>query len=127
MVSWWGLVRSFLTVDDDYRKVIQVRMDANLSDGEINTILRIAATLFGAVINYTQAGRATYLLTWENTPLTDPEYAALGAKILCDATAAGVGFQFIEHETGAFTFDIGPGFDVGKFGTVVGADTQGIC
>lgn len=121
-----GLIRSFLTADTDYRKMLKVRIQANISDGEVHTILQIAFDIYGVNIQYTQVGRAGYILEFVSVALSDPEFNALAARLICDATASGVNFQITQGEDPVFRFDTGPGFDVGKLAAVVGSSTDGV-
>jgi hypothetical protein len=121
-----NLLRGFLTDDDDYRRILGARVKADLSNGEVETILAIAVEIFnGTVLSflYRQHGRASYTLEWRKAaPGTDLELAELGSEILGDATASGVAYQFTEgDEPDALTLGVGPALGTGILGRLIGS------
>lgn len=121
-------LRSFLADDDDYRKILEARAKADLSNHEVETILGIAADLFGVTITYVQTGGASYLLYWVvASPGTDVEFAQLAGRILGDATGAGISYTFIEgDDPDALVLGVGPALGTGILGRVVGHSGPGI-
>jgi hypothetical protein len=102
--------------DDDYRAVIRVQIAAYNSDSGVDQIMWIVSQIVGVLVEYRKYPPAAYRLAYEtDDPLSD-ELTAEAAKLMGISTSAGVGFQLVEGTTddsGAFRFDIGPGFDVG--------------
>jgi hypothetical protein len=123
----WGLVvgerRDGLS-DDEYRAFIEARILSNLSNGEIDRLTQILATLGRA------SGDAPTVLyfplypagMWFNYATDRPATADMAARIVTQMTEvapAGVGVDFIvETPIIAFQFDgpAGTGFDEGEFG-----------
>lgn len=111
--------------DDDYRVLILTKIGADNSSGTPNAILDFISVLaFGAVVQYLQVPPACYQLTItppvSASPLTAEQKAEIVAALF-DLTPAGVCFFAIEAPpVDPFTFDTGPGFDVGALAGSIG-------
>jgi len=102
--------------DTDYRRLISVRIAANLASGTIESIISVIAELAGAPVKSSPVYPAAYQLqVFTTSPLTAAQINDI-ADALADLTAAGVGYQVTEVASlTPFTFDVGPGFDAGEF------------
>lgn len=107
--------------DENYRRYIRVRIQANRSNGQADVILDVVSFLVGGqVVDFIPAYPAAYVLQYE-TLGTDPDLVALMSEILEQTTAAGVAYTVVEGLTDeAKRFDVaGRGFDDGKFGDII--------
>ena len=122
-----GLLRSFMD-DDQYRLALSVRMIANYSKTEVETILLIASTFFQVSVKYRQHGRAGYTLEWfVPSPGTDIEFSQLGGKILADATGAAINYHFVEaDDPDGLVLGVGPALGTGILGRGVASSYPGI-
>lgn len=105
--------------DADYRNVLNVKAAAVQSDGEAPKTIWVASTLLGVAVQYRWMGRAAYHLEWEIATGSTGDWLARIISILDILPPAGVDYTAVEGDStgaGAFRFDIGPGFDVGKLG-----------
>lgn len=86
-----------------YRKVLQARALANVSQGRASDIISVLEVLVGpGEYILTEAGNATLLLTV--LIAVDAEQLAALVQVLPDVRAAGVGFQVLFSETPEDTF-----------------------
>jgi len=102
--------------DDEYRAIIQVWIAARDSDGGIDQIIWLVNQMVGISVEYRPYPPASYRITYETGSPITAQTALDVARALEIASPAGVGYQLVEGTTddsGAFRFDIGPGFDVG--------------
>ena len=104
--------------DDDYTRYIRARIATDRSNGLINELLNITSLILNdpaATLTLTQEGVATARLTIGGIAITD----ALGDIVSSFVqTAASAGVRILVEwlplgPAGTFTFDTGPGFDVG--------------
>ena len=111
--------------DADYRKFIGARILVNLSSGtpdELLAILTIIAAPLsaGTVVEYSQVG---YGPAYRMTVIRDAAMAAdVAARVLSMMAAvnpAGVGATIVLITGTTFRFDTGPGFDQGRFGSLL--------
>lgn len=104
--------------DDDYRRALSTVMAAHQSDGTAKEIIYLASTLLGVAVKYQVYPLAHYRLEYEiGTPISS-DWETRVLQILEIARPAGVSYSLVEGSTagsGAFQFDSGPGFDVGRF------------
>jgi hypothetical protein len=112
--------------DDDYRRLIEVRIQANLARGRVTALLQIAATLVGAPVTYTPAGLgyvpfgvpdsehqgAAFRLDWEVDAISD-DMVRLLRRVISDIVPVGVAWEAVDARPGAFRFDTGDGFGTG--------------
>lgn len=112
--------------DDDFRRLIEVRIQANLARGRVTALLQIASTLVGAPVTYRQAGLgfnqfgipdsqnqgAAFRLSWEVDAISEDMVRIL-RRILSEIVPLGVGWEAVDARPGAFRFDVGDGFDNG--------------
>lgn len=124
----WGLLvgepRNWLT-DGEYRAFIGARIATNLSEGTVDNMTAILATLGRATLPvmyhplYPAAMQFSYVT---DAPVIDSTAARLQAQMI-EAAPAGVDIAFIvEAPTGYFGFDLDPdslGFDDGEFARVL--------
>jgi hypothetical protein len=104
--------------DDDYRKALSAVMAAHQSDGTAKEVIYLASTLIGVAVKYQVYPLAHYRLEYEiGTPIS-ADWETRVLQILEIARPAGVSYALVEGSTagdGAFQFDVGPGFDQGRF------------
>ena len=108
--------------DDTYRTAIYIRILVNGSGGEIDTLNTIIDLFFDGTISFLleevfPAGLFIRLLD----AIDDPIAAGIPqlANLIKAARGAGINTHIIYAPTGAFQYDAGPGYDVGKYGTSV--------
>lgn len=112
--------------DDDFRRLIRVRILANRAGGRADTITRVIAGVLGVVVRYhgtvygstlypTTAPQAEYRLTWDTDDTTSADLE-LQVRLLLDAISpAGVAWEAVEAKaTGAFRFSGGAGEGFGE-------------
>ena len=105
-------------VDADYRRFILARISTNSSDGrteDLITVAKLVLNTVGATIRVTPQGTATVVVAIGGVAIAFTvgsilatfmqSAAAAGIRILTEASASSPG--------NTFTFDVGPGFDVG--------------
>ena len=128
-----GEARGDLT-DDQYRRFIEARIQANLSEGLPDQLLAIWIIIAGpktsgTVATYTRMGIAAYMLSIvRDAALTTAEIERINA-FLDDISPAGVGYGLVVGDgtgDGPFTFDAGPGFDKGKVAQLIQQDPPGL-
>lgn len=110
--------------DADFRKVINARIAANQSEGgPTETIIYVVKTISEAdVVHVQQVGRAYFLLEYEVLSPLSQELRNAIVRLVGLAKSSGIGCDIIEAESGAaFTYDIGPGYDVGKYASLIGS------
>lgn len=102
--------------DATYRRFIQARILANISKGTRDDLLEIWQLVMGAdSVRYFDAWPAGFMLAaWRSEFLDD--VTRLRARLfMADIKPAGVAMNLIEGLTTAFTYDIGPGYDIGPY------------
>lgn len=114
--------RGELTDDDEYRRIIRVKLAALQSDGEVPKTLQIAADLILETIEYEQIGRAFYRLQWETATALSDDMRIRVARILDLLSPSGVGYEAVEGVTPVFRYDDGPGYDDGAYGNLLPTD-----
>jgi len=115
-----GVARDGRT-DDVYRALIKVTITAQRASGTVNAILDLVSELSGGgAVDYTPQYPAKFRLTiTPPAPLTAQQIADILAALEA-VVAAGVGYIVAEAAPDPFTYDIGPGYDVGKYATYIG-------
>jgi hypothetical protein len=106
--------------DDDYRKIIQVAIASNDSDGGAEQIIWIASQLVNADVMYTQEGTANFTLQYVSDDALSDELQAEAIDLIGRAVPAGVQWRINaggETNTGQFDVDR---FGAGRFGTRIG-------
>jgi hypothetical protein len=111
--------------DAELRRAINARATANRSKyGRAEDLIFITKILTDADrVKISQVGRAHMRIEYDiaSRPLAPHLVTAL-VRMIGLAAQHGVSWTIVEAETGAaFRFDVGPGFDVGKFGSIVGS------
>lgn len=108
--------------DETYRALIGARIWINVGNGTINDVIGAIRTVFGGSVEVelTEDYPANFVAVVNDPVPATPDPAVVGA-IALRAKAAGVGAILEYHSEGAFTYDIGPGYDVGLYGGTVTA------
>lgn len=102
--------------DADYEIGIRARIQLNVSEGTIEDIIGLVIALAGDAITVRiieDFPAAFEVIT--NDPI-DAATAILIAQFIDEGRGAAIKKIFTYGTTGAFTFDSGPGFDIGKLG-----------
>jgi hypothetical protein len=105
--------------DADYRKTINVRIQVNRGKGEVTRLISAMTRLLGNTVHYQWVAPAFYSMSFISAVPISGQWELFIQGIVLDLTPAGVGYELIEAPTGAFQFDSGPGFDVGKYARFV--------
>ncbi len=106
-------------LDDDYRRYLFARIATNNSEGSVEDVIKIAKLIIGsdaARIVVSQPGIATTIVRIADFPTSDA-LAAILIDMLRQAPESGVKLvlEWSTHDPeDVFTFDTGPGFDVGS-------------
>lgn len=112
-----------------YQEAIRIRILINKCSGTPEEIIAILLATFCNEQTITAdppviyqsmypAGFIVYLVNylagnWNEFPMRRYQ------NVLRDITGAGIGSQIWVHPAGAFRFDLGPGYDVGKYGGAI--------
>ena len=115
-------LRGELSDDDEYRRILRVKLAALQSDGEVPKTIQIAADLILETIEYQQIGRAFYRLQWETSTALSDDMRIRVARILDLLVPSGVGYEAVEGVTPVFRYDTGPGYDDGAYGSLLPSD-----
>lgn len=91
--------------DYDYRRFLSARLLVLRSNGRIDELITIAATLAAGDAHYTTAYPAGFQLAIEVTAPLDAEVAARLVRALRAAKPGGVGLGVVERRAGFFRFD----------------------
>ena len=102
--------------DDDYRVYLQVRIQANRSNGQGDVILAVVQNITqGLNLLMQQHPPAAYHLQWNSSAGTSSALQFLLERLLNETTAAGVEWTAVEGTADAARFDVDV-FDTGVFG-----------
>jgi hypothetical protein len=109
--------------DDDYRKIIQVAIAANDSDGGAEQIIWIASQLVNADVRYVQEGTARFRLDYFSDETLSDELKEEALDLIGRAVSAGVAWTLKASEEGADEgeYDVST-FGAGTYGTVIGQE-----
>lgn len=119
---WGSLVRvdRLGRSDDDYRKIIQVAIAANDSDGGEEQIIWIASQLVDADVQYIQMGTAYFQLQYASDDALSSDLATEAINLIGRAVPAGVGWRLVAtEETDGAYYDVDT-YGAGTYGTVIG-------
>lgn len=119
---WGSLVRvdRLGRTDDDYRRIIQVAIAANDSDGAVDEIIWIASELVNADVQYIQMGTAYFQLQYESDSALSDDLKAEAIDLIGRAVSAGVGWRLVATaETSGALYDVDL-YGKGTYGTVIG-------
>ncbi len=106
--------------DDDYRKIIQVAIAANDSDGGAEQITWIATQLMPSDVRYTQEGEANFTLQYFSDTALSAELQEEALDLIGRAVSAGVQWRLIASQgTNQGEYDVSK-YDAGKYGTRIG-------
>lgn len=106
--------------DDDYRKMLLVRVQINRGQGEVTRLIDVMTKLVNDTVWYRGVYPAFFSLVWFVTPAMSGNYELFLKETVLELTPAGVGYEILEAPAvDAFRFDIGPGLDEGKLGRIV--------
>ncbi len=102
--------------DDDYRLAISARIQLNLSNGTTEDVIALIRAIIGGVgvriVEYQPAAFIADILDPIDPAVIDIERLA---SLVKSARPAGVNSVIIVRVAGAFVFDSGPGYDLGKY------------
>lgn len=102
--------------DATYRRFIQARIKANVSDGTRDELIEIWQLIMDAdVVRYFDAFPAGFALLAYRSTFLDETVRVRARAFMQDVKPAGVAMDLIEALTIAFTYDDGPGYDVGPY------------
>ena len=106
--------------DEDYRRFIEARILANLSDDTIDRMISVFEIVAGpGEVRYFELYPAAYALTIKrDSPLTDALRSRIRA-LMQSIKPAGVGLTLIEGSRQAYQYDLGPGLDDGEFSRIL--------
>lgn len=106
--------------DEAYRGFVRARMAANVSGGTTDELLSIIASVTApAVVQQVDLFPAAFaLIVSRAQPLPDLLRERVRGFVR-DLKAAGVGLTMIEKTGNPFTYDDGPGFDVGELSRIL--------
>lgn len=107
--------------DTDYRRFIEARILANLSEGDVDRMIRIFDLVTGnCPVRYYTLYPAAFALVMFNecTPLQDRLRRRI-RRIMESVKPAGVSLTLIEATGNAYQYDSGPGLGVGEFSRVI--------
>lgn len=106
--------------DDDYRRFIEARILANLSEGTTDRLIEIFAKIAGPgdarFFGLYPAGFA--LAIKRSTPLSDRLRSRI-RSFMESVKPAGVAMTLIEGTDSAYQYDSGPGLGVGEFSRIL--------
>jgi hypothetical protein len=106
--------------DADYRLAIKARIILNISSGQIESIIAILRALLGTVtVQITEYFPARFIASVITPIVIDPEGLVVIKNAVRSAKPAGVFCEVGFQTANPFTFDIGPGFDLGEYATTV--------
>lgn len=110
-------------VDDDYRKIIQVAIAANDSDGGAEQITWIATQLMPADVMYTQEGEANFTLQYFSDDSLSAELQEEAIDLIGRAVPPGVSWRLLaSEETIPGQYDVDT-FGTGTYGVRIGGST----
>jgi len=121
-----GELRGPFAVDDVYRRLIEARVLTNISEGLYETMIGIVDLVMQGFLTGTlpdvrvfQLGRAHVRIEFDVTsdPGTDLKNKLI--ELIPLACAGGVSCRLIMTLPTPFRYDDGPGYDVGRYGTVI--------
>jgi hypothetical protein len=103
--------------DATYRRFIRARVKANVSEGTRDELIEIWQLIMAAdVVRYFDALPAGFSLYALRTTFLDDTTRGRAKAFMQDVKPAGVAMELIEGlSTNAFTYDDGPGYDVGQY------------
>ena len=102
--------------DSAYRRFIQARIKANVSDGSRNELTEIYALLMDANdVRYFDLPPAAFAIQAQRADWLDDVTAARVVAFMRDVKPAGVGMSLVESINQAFTYEDGPGYDSGLY------------
>jgi hypothetical protein len=120
--QWGSLVRvaRLGRSDDDYRRIIQVAIAANDSDGGAEQITWIASELVGAPVRYIQEGTANLRLEYYSDDTLSDDLLTEAISLIGRAVPAGVSWLLTAAEdTDQGQYDVDT-YGAGRYGTVIG-------
>ena len=102
--------------DATYKRFVQARIRANVAEGTRDELIEIYALLMAADdVRYFDLPPAAFALQAQRPVFLDDITAARVAAFMIDVKPAGVGMTLIEAIAPVFTYDVGPGYDVGLY------------
>ncbi len=112
------------STDDEYRSLLGVAIAANVSHGHPDTMAAVAAGCVGVPVRYIYDGPMNVDLEYETDSPMGAGHAARAADLITRSASGGVSWRLTEgSDIGeAFRYDVGPGYDVGKLGSIIGSE-----
>jgi hypothetical protein len=102
--------------DDVYRRFIQARIKANVSRGTRDDLIDIWRILMDAdTVWYLDAFPAGFTLVAIRSEFLDDTTKGRARLFMQDVKPAGVSMDLIEGLLNAFTYDDGPGYNIGPY------------
>ena len=119
VLDQWGAVvgeRRRGLDDEDYRRFIEARIAANLSEGTTDELIEIFELVAGPgdVRHYTHYPAGFKLVIFRDSPLTDALRSRIRA-LMESIRPAGVDMVLAEATQNTYQYDSGPGLDQGEF------------
>lgn len=106
--------------DDDYRRIIQVAIASNDSDGGADQITWIASQLVAADVMYTQEGTAFFTLQYFSDETLSADLLEEAIELIGRAVPGGVGWRLIvSEETTPGQYDVDT-YGAGTYGARLG-------
>jgi hypothetical protein len=123
-----GRERLDVSDDDEYRDLLRVQIRANQSDCGAEDVIYVASELVGLPVRYTQTtATGSYVAHFHlevlgGQDILEDELARINEMIKLVA-CSGVSWEFVSGSaTNAFTYNTGPGYNVGEYGRGIGGD-----
>ena len=106
--------------DDGYRRFVEARILANLSEGNPDQMIRIFEIIAGpGEVRYFSLYPAGFALAIQRaSPLSD-EIRARIRGLMQSVKPAGVGITLIEARADALQYDTGPGYNGGSYSHII--------
>ncbi len=123
ILDQWGVlvrVQRLGRTDYDYRRIIQVAIAANDSDGGAEQIMWIASQLVGAPVRYTQEGTANFTLQYLDDDALSDELKAEALELIGRAVPAGVQWRLLAGGKTNIGFYDNDTFGAGRYGVRIG-------
>lgn len=107
--------------ESEFRKIISARLRVMKTNGSPDDLLDILKAATGATSVAYYGGNAAFVLIAYRQGFMRDEYAARIKKLIRLGKPVGVSMEVIEaiQLTDAFHYDVGPGYDLGRYSRVL--------
>ena len=104
----------------DYQRFIKGRILTNVSKGTGPELILVFQTITEAAsVRFFNLFPAAFaIVAFLDAPLSDAVKIRIN-RMMNEARLGGVGMHLIEASTDSFTYDIGPGYNVGPYSSVI--------